>query len=165
MLVPLRGLATGLATSLIGPFFVYACASGLGFLGRISGWAADQEAPGQDSPRPARCARSAGHLHRGRTQPGPGDGAHLRNWPSSRSLCDELTWCGAGAARRTPPFDTWKHLAERTDVDCIRNLVSMLVQSEQFGTSIGKTLRTHSDTLRTQRVQQWKRRRQRPPSS
>ena len=30
----------------------------------------------------------------------------------------------------------------------------MLVQSEQFGTSIAKTLRTHSDTLRVQRIQQ-----------
>jgi tight adherence protein C len=29
----------------------------------------------------------------------------------------------------------------------------MLVQAEQFGTSIAKTLRVHSDTLRTQRVQ------------
>jgi len=36
----------------------------------------------------------------------------------------------------------------------VRNLVSMLVQAEQFGTSVGKTLRTHSDTLRTQRIQQ-----------
>jgi len=50
--------------------------------------------------------------------------------------------------------DAWKHLAERTDVDVVRNLVSMLVQSEQFGTSIGKTLRVHSDTLRTKRVQE-----------
>jgi tight adherence protein C len=55
----------------------------------------------------------------------------------------------AGRARS----ESWKHLAERTDVDSVRNLVSMLVQSEQFGTSIAKTLRTHSDTLRTQRVQ------------
>ena len=56
----------------------------------------------------------------------------------------------AGRARA----DAWKHLAERTDVDVIRNLVSMLVQAEQFGTSIGKTLRVHSDTLRTKRVQE-----------
>lgn len=56
----------------------------------------------------------------------------------------------AGRARS----DAWKHLAERTDVDVIRNLVSMLVQAEQFGTSIGKTLRVHSDTLRTKRVQE-----------
>jgi tight adherence protein C len=32
-------------------------------------------------------------------------------------------------------------------------MVSMLVQSEQLGTSIAKTLRIHADTLRTQRVQ------------
>ena len=56
----------------------------------------------------------------------------------------------AGRARS----DAWRHFAERTDVDAVRNLVTMLVQSEQFGTSIGKTLRVHSDTLRTQRIQQ-----------
>jgi len=49
--------------------------------------------------------------------------------------------------------DAWRHLAERTGVDVVRNFVSILVQSEQFGTSIAKTLRTHSDTIRTQRIQ------------
>ena len=49
--------------------------------------------------------------------------------------------------------EAWRGLAERTDVDVIRNVVTMLIQAEQFGTSIGKTLRTHSETLRTQRVQ------------
>lgn len=39
----------------------------------------------------------------------------------------------AGRARA----DAWKHLAERTDVEPVRNLVSMLIQAEQFGTSIG----------------------------
>jgi tight adherence protein C len=56
----------------------------------------------------------------------------------------------AGSARS----EAWKHLADRTGLDVIRNLVSMLVQSEQFGTSIAKTLRVHSDTLRTKRVQE-----------
>jgi tight adherence protein C len=56
----------------------------------------------------------------------------------------------AGATRS----DAWKHLADRTGVDVVRNLVSMLVQSEQFGTSVAKTLRVHSDTLRTKRVQE-----------
>ncbi len=55
----------------------------------------------------------------------------------------------AGRART----DAWKHFAERTGVDAVRNLVSVLVQSEQFGTSVAKTLRVHSDTLRTQRRQ------------
>ncbi|MDQ1452515.1 MAG: tight adherence protein [Acidobacteriaceae bacterium] len=52
-----------------------------------------------------------------------------------------------------PRADAWKHFAERTDVDSVRSLVSVLTQSEQFGTSIAKTLRVHSDTLRTQRRQ------------
>ncbi len=50
--------------------------------------------------------------------------------------------------------DAWKQFADRTDVDTVRVLVSVLVQSEQLGTSISKTLRVHSDTLRTQRRQQ-----------
>jgi tight adherence protein C len=68
-------------------------------------------------------------------------------------LCDELNivvleqHAGRGRA------DAWKHMADRTDVESVRNLVSMLVQTEQFGTSIAKVLRVHSDTLRTQRVQ------------
>jgi tight adherence protein C len=55
----------------------------------------------------------------------------------------------AGRARG----DAWKHLAERTDVDVVQNLTTMLIQAEKFGTSIAKTLRIHGDTLRTQRVQ------------
>jgi tight adherence protein C len=55
----------------------------------------------------------------------------------------------AGQARA----DSWRHFAERTAVDSVRNFVSVLVQSEQFGTSVAKTLRIHSDTLRTQRRQ------------
>jgi tight adherence protein C len=68
-------------------------------------------------------------------------------------LCDELGLVVLEQRAGRPRAEAWKHLAERTDVDVVRNLVSMLVQSEQFGTSIAKTLRTHSDTLRTKRVQ------------
>jgi tight adherence protein C len=72
---------------------------------------------------------------------------------SQPELCDELNivvleqHAGRGRA------DAWKNMAERTAVESVRNLVSMLVQTEQFGTSIAKVLRVHSDTLRTQRVQ------------
>lgn len=68
-------------------------------------------------------------------------------------LCDEFGILvleqRAGRARS----DAWRHLAERTGVDSLRNLVSVLVQSEQFGTSVAKTLRVHADTLRSQRIQ------------
>jgi tight adherence protein C len=68
-------------------------------------------------------------------------------------LCDELYLVVLEQRAGRPRGDAWKHLAERTGVDCVRNLVSMLIQAEQFGTSVAKTLRVHSDTLRTQRVQ------------
>ena len=68
-------------------------------------------------------------------------------------LCDELGVVvleqRAGRARA----ESWRNMADRTDVDSVRNLVTMLVQSEQLGTSIARTLRIHADTLRTQRVQ------------
>ncbi len=72
---------------------------------------------------------------------------------SQPEICDELTVVvleqRAGRARS----EAWKNMSERTGVESLRNLVSMLVQTEQFGTSIAKMLRVHSDTLRVQRVQ------------
>jgi tight adherence protein C len=68
-------------------------------------------------------------------------------------MCDELVIVVLEQRAGRPRGEAWKHLADRTDLDCVRSLVSMLIQSEQLGTSIGKTLRTHSDTLRIQRVQ------------
>ena len=69
-------------------------------------------------------------------------------------LCDEFGILvleqRAGRARS----EAWKNLSERTGVDSIRNLVSVLVQSDQFGTSVAKTLRVHSDTMRAKRIQQ-----------
>ena len=69
-------------------------------------------------------------------------------------LSDELDIVVLEQRAGRPRSDAWRNMAERTDVDVVRSLVSTLVQSEQFGTSIAKTLRTHSDTMRTQRVQQ-----------
>ena len=72
---------------------------------------------------------------------------------SQPEICDELGIVvleqRAGRARS----EAWKNMAQRTGVECLRNLVSMLVQTEQFGTSIAKMLRVHADTLRVQRVQ------------
>jgi tight adherence protein C len=72
---------------------------------------------------------------------------------SQPEICDELGVVvleqRAGRARS----EAWKNMSERTGVESLRNLVSMLVQTEQFGTSIAKMLRVHSDTLRVQRVQ------------
>ena len=69
------------------------------------------------------------------------------------AICDELAIVVLEQRAGSPRADAWRHFAERTNVDSVRNLVSVLVQSEKFGTSIAKTLRIHSDTLRTQRRQ------------
>ena len=72
---------------------------------------------------------------------------------SQPELSDELNIVvleqRAGRARS----DAWKNMSDRTGVESLRNLVSMLVQTEQFGTSIAKMLRVHSDSLRVQRIQ------------
>lgn len=47
-----------------------------------------------------------------------------------------------------------KTLSERTGLQDIQSLVTMLVQADRFGTSIAKSLRIHSDTLRKKRQQQ-----------
>jgi tight adherence protein C len=69
------------------------------------------------------------------------------------AVSDELSIVALEQRAGRPREDAWRHMSERTDVDTVRNLVSMLVQSEQFGTSIAKTLRTHSESLRVQRIQ------------
>ena len=46
-----------------------------------------------------------------------------------------------------------KELAQRTMVEDVKSFVAMLVQTEKFGTSLGQTLRTYSESLRTRRRQ------------
>ncbi len=46
-----------------------------------------------------------------------------------------------------------RNLAERTGVDDLRSLVAMLIQTDRFGTSIAKAIRSFSDSLRTKRRQ------------
>ena len=73
---------------------------------------------------------------------------------SQAVLSDELDIVVLEQRAGRPRSDAWKQFAERTDVDSVKRLVSVLVQSEQLGTSVAKTLRIHSDTLRTQRRQE-----------
>jgi len=44
-----------------------------------------------------------------------------------------------------------RNLAYRTDLEEVRNLVALLVQTDRFGTSIGQALRVHADSMRTKR--------------
>jgi len=55
----------------------------------------------------------------------------------------------AGTARE----EALRNLGERTGVSDVRALVTMLIQTDRFGTSIATALRIHADTLRTKRRQ------------
>jgi len=154
LLLCIVALATGLAD--LNPFFVYGLALVLGFLGPDF-WLGRMIKSRQSRIRRGLpdvldlliiCIEAGLSL----------DQASARTsqelTKAQPDLCDELSLVVLEQRAGRPRADAWKHLAERTDVEVVRNLVSMLVQSEQFGTSIAKTLRTHSDTLRTKRVQQ-----------
>jgi tight adherence protein C len=49
--------------------------------------------------------------------------------------------------------DALRSLAMRTDLEDVNSLVTLLVQTEKFGTSIGQSLRVHSDSMRVKRQQ------------
>jgi tight adherence protein C len=52
-----------------------------------------------------------------------------------------------------PRTEALHNFHARTDVDDIRALVTTLIQTDRFGTSIAQALRVHSDSLRTERRQ------------
>lgn len=52
-----------------------------------------------------------------------------------------------------PRLEAFKNFAKRTGVDDVRALVSMLVQTDRFGTSVAQALRSHAATSRTKRRQ------------
>jgi len=68
-------------------------------------------------------------------------------------LTDELKLINleirAGKARA----EALQNLAVRTGLDDVSSLVTMLVQTDKFGTSVAQSLRVHADVLRTKRRQ------------
>jgi tight adherence protein C len=55
----------------------------------------------------------------------------------------------AGRSRQ----DCMRNLAARTDVEDVKSLVTLLIQTDKFGTSVANALRVHSDSMRTKRRQ------------
>jgi tight adherence protein C len=68
-------------------------------------------------------------------------------------LCEELRLINLELRAGTARADALHNLAKRADLDDITSLVTMLVQTDKFGTSVSQSLRVHSDTLRTKRRQ------------
>lgn len=72
---------------------------------------------------------------------------------SQPEISDELNLFMLEQKAGRPRDEAFKNLADRTEIDSIRALTTTLIQADAFGTSISKTLRVYSDTLRTQRRQ------------
>ena len=157
ILTPLTLAAILLVTGLghFSPFFLYAAALGLGFLAPDF-WLGRRITARQNRIRRSLpdvldlliiCIEAGLSLDQGVARAGQ----ELHS--THPDIADELSVVSLEQSAGRPRADAWRNLAERTEVDSVRNLVSVLVQSEKFGTSIGRTLRIHSDTLRVQRRQ------------
>jgi tight adherence protein C len=72
---------------------------------------------------------------------------------SHEALASELALVNAAIQAGVERTDALKALADRTGLDDIRGLVSLLCQSVRFGTSIGDTLRIYSEEFRDKRMQ------------
>lgn len=68
-------------------------------------------------------------------------------------LAQELSFVNAEIRAGVERVDALRHLADRTGLEDIRGLVSLLAQTLRFGTSVAEALRVYSDEFRDKRLQ------------
>src|SRR5262249_48632339 len=71
-----------------------------------------------------------------------------------KELSEELALVGLEMRAGKRRAEALRNLANRTGEDELRKLVAILTQSDRFGTSMGESLRTHSDFMRLRRKQE-----------
>ena len=72
---------------------------------------------------------------------------------SSPALAEELKQVTLEMRAGKQRQEAFRNLAQRTDLEDLNSLVSLLVQTDKFGTSIGQALRVYSDSMRDKRFQ------------
>jgi tight adherence protein C len=73
--------------------------------------------------------------------------------PVHPALSDELRLYNLEVNAGRSRADALRNLAARSDIDDLKSLVAVLIQTDRFGTSIAQSLRVYSDSLRTKRRQ------------
>jgi tight adherence protein C len=73
--------------------------------------------------------------------------------PISKDLSDEFFLTNMEVKAGRPRDESLKEMAVRTGVREIHSLMTMLVQTSRFGTSLAKALRIHADSMRIKRRQ------------
>lgn len=71
----------------------------------------------------------------------------------SEALAEELSMVNLEIRAGAPRADALRNFGERTGIDDVDALVSTLIQTERFGTSVGRALRVQAATLRQKRRQ------------
>ena len=69
------------------------------------------------------------------------------------ALSDEFHLVNLEIRAGRPRQEALRNIGLRTGVEEVRSLAARLIQADKFGTSIAKSLRTHSDSLRSRRRQ------------
>lgn len=84
------------------------------------------------------------------------DQAVLRTAEEMKLVCPELSEELFIISREQragkPRIDAWRSMANRVDLDTVRQFVAMLVQTEKLGTPIARSLGQFADSLRTKRL-------------
>ncbi len=78
-----------------------------------------------------------------------GDEMALKN----KVLSDEFRLLSLELRAGKPRADALRSLAMRADLEDISSLVTLLIQTDRFGTRVAQALRVHSDSMRTKRYQ------------
>jgi tight adherence protein C len=73
---------------------------------------------------------------------------------SHAAIAEEFTQINLEQRAGKGRIDAWRSMAERTKLDVIKAFVSMLAQTDRFGTPISRALTTFSDSMRMKRRQE-----------
>ena len=72
---------------------------------------------------------------------------------SNRVLSDELKLVNMEIRAGKPREEALRNLGMRADLEDVRSLATLLIQTDKFGTSIAQALRVYADTFRSKRFQ------------
>ena len=72
--------------------------------------------------------------------------------PMQPELSEELFIISREQRAGKPRLDAWRSMADRVDLDTVRQFVAMLIQTERLGTPVARALAQFADGLRTRRL-------------
>jgi tight adherence protein C len=70
---------------------------------------------------------------------------------TNKAISDEFKLFNLELLAGKPRQDALRNLALRTDLEDVKSLVTLIIQTDKFGTSISQALRVYSDSFRTRR--------------